>query len=348
MRRGNLRWLVVLLLAFATIFTASSVHGATTSLHTAKKKVTIAFIQIGISANPFWADQARGASEAGRRLGITVRNISGNQKIADQVQRMNEAIDQHVSAIEIIPLDPSSIAPALARAQKAHIPVLVLYSVAPRASMISGFDDYHSGQIVGQYAVQVLKQKKGSVKGKLAVLRGALGQTLDNLRTTGFTDVFKTYPGVKIVSEQPTDWTAQKAVSIMQDWLVKYPDLTMVYGLSDTITVPAINVAQRNPSGKGILFASVDGDPIGLQAIKAGTLAATALYGPIYAGFRFTEMAYHLALHQPMPRVRYLNSALVTTQNINAATRMENAMSNQIHTFNFDQSLSSALNQYAH
>jgi ABC-type sugar transport system substrate-binding protein len=342
-RGVTLRWVSVLLVAGATFSGA-----ATPNAHAAGKKLTIAFIQIGISANPFWADQARGATEAGRRLGINVRNISGNQKIADQVQRMNEAIDQHVDAIEIIPLDPKSIEPALIRARRAHIPVLVLYSVAKDATMISGFDDYHSGQIVGQYTAQVLQKKYGSVKGKVAVLRGALGQTLDSLRTNGFVNVLKKSSGIQVVSEQPTDWTADKAVSIMQDWLVKYPDLTVVYGLSDTITVPALNVALRNPNGKNILFASIDGDPIGLTAIKNGQMLATALYGPIYAGFRFTEMAYHLAKHQAMPRVRYLNSALVTQSNINAALAMENAMSNHIHTFNFDQGLTAALKQYSH
>lgn len=343
-KHGTLRWVSVLLVTLTTFFTAANVR----TTHAAGKKLTIAFIQIGISANPFWADQARGASEAGRRLGINVRNISGNQKISDQVQRLNEAIDQHVDAIEIIPLDPKSIEPALKRAQKAHIPVLVLYSVAPHATMISGFDDYHSGKIVGDYAARVLKQKFGSVKGKVAVLRGALGQTLDSLRTNGFTNVLKKSPGIQVVAEQPTDWTADKAVSIMQDWLVKYPDLTLVYGLSDTITVPALDVALRNPNGKHILFASIDGDPIGLTAIKNGQMLATALYGPIYAGFRFTEMAYNLAKHHKMPHVRYLKSALVTQQNINAALRMENAMSKQIHRFNFDQGLATALKQYAH
>jgi ABC-type sugar transport system substrate-binding protein len=342
--RASLRWIPVLLVVAATFFTAANVNRA----HAASKKLTIAFIQIGISANPFWADQARGATEAGRRLGITVRNISGNQKISDQVQRMNEAIDQHVDAIEIVPLDPKSIEPALKRAQKAHIPVLVLYSVAPNATMISGFDDYNSGKIVGNYVSQVLKQKYGSVKGKVAVLRGALGQTLDSLRTNGFVNVLKQSPNIQVVSEQPTDWTADKAVSIMQDWLAKYPDLTVVYGLSDTITVPALDVALRNPAGKNILFASIDGDPIGLTAIKNHQMLATALYGPIYAGYRFTEMAYNLAKHHAMPHTRYLKSALVTQTNINAAVRMENAMSNQIHTFNFDQSLASALQKYSH
>ena len=51
-------------------------------------------------------------------------------------------------------------------------------------------------------------------------------------------------PGVQVVDVQPTGWTADKASSIMQDWPVKYSDLT-VYALSDTLAVPAMNVAER-------------------------------------------------------------------------------------------------------
>lgn len=332
----------VFLAASLVLCGSEAAHGAAPGA----KKLTIAFIQIGLT-NPFWIDQARGATEAAARMGFKVENISGNLKIADQVQRMNDAIDQHVDAIEIIPIDPTSIGPALIRAQKAHIPTLVLYSDAPTATSISGFDEYQSGHQVGVYAAQVLKQKFGKVQGQIAILKGQLGQTLDKTRTGGFTDVMKQYPNVKIVDAQPTDWTADKAVALMQDWLVKYPNLTMVYGLSDTITVPAINVAQRSPTGKNILFASIDGDPIGITAIKAGTLSCTALYGPIYAGYRFTEIAYKLATHTSVPHVDYLTSALVTTKNVGAALKMENDMSNHIHTFNFDQTLGQALASYA-
>ena len=31
----------------------------------------------------------------------------------------------------------------------------------------------------------------------------------------------------------------------MQDWLVKYPDLALVYALSDTLAVPAVTVTDR-------------------------------------------------------------------------------------------------------
>ena len=53
-------------------------------------------------------------------------------------------------------------------------------------------------------------------------------------------------PGVQVVDVQPTGWTADKASSIRcRNWLVKYSDLTMVYALSDTLAVPAMNVAER-------------------------------------------------------------------------------------------------------
>jgi ribose transport system substrate-binding protein len=197
------------------------------------------------------------------------------------------------------------------------------------------------------YSAQYLKQKYGSVKGNIAVLRGVLGQSLDAPRTNGFTDVLTKYPSVKVVAEEPTEWAADKASSIMQDWLVKYPSLTMVYGLSDTITVPAINVAERSASGRSSLFSSIDGDPIGIQAIQQGKMIATAMYGPIYAGFHFAEMANNMLKRYKSGNMHQgsslLHSALVTRANVAAAVRASNLMSSRIHTFNFNRPLSSIL-----
>jgi ABC-type sugar transport system substrate-binding protein len=345
--RGALQLLAIVLVLATTLFSTDRVRGAASNHPGAVPAPTIAFIQIGISQNPFWADQARGATEAGRRLGVKVLNLSGDLKISTQIARMNDMINRHVDAIMIIPVDAKAIVPALNRAAKAHIPTLVLYSVDRQATMLSGFDEYDSGHIVGVYAAQYLKKKLGAVKGKLAVLRGILGQSLDAPRTNGFTDVLTKYSGMKVVAEQPTEWQADKAAAIMQDWLVKYPDLTLVYGLSDTITVPAINVAARSPSGRNILFFSIDGDPIGIQAIQQGKMLATALYGPIYAGFHFTVMAYNMIKRyksgQMQQGTSLLSSALVTQENVAAAVRATQLMSSQIHTFNFNRPLARIL-----
>ena len=55
----------------------------------------------------------------------------------------------------------------------------------------------------------------------------------------------KTQKGVKVDAVEPTGWAAAKASAAMQDFLVKYPSLGFVYTLSDTLALPAANIAQR-------------------------------------------------------------------------------------------------------
>ncbi len=263
--------------------------------------MTVGFIQIDLT-NPFHIDQARGATEAGRRYGFTVQNLSGHGSVNQQLQEFNNLIDQHVAAIMLLPIDVTAFGPALDRARRAGIPVLVLYSASPKATMSSGFDERETGALVARYAVGLLTKKYGKAQGQVAILQGIVAQGLNKDRTGGFVDEMRQHAGVTIVSQQGTDWLPDKAAAVMQDWLVRYPNLALVYGLSDTITVPAINVAARENRVGPIMFTSVDGDPIGLTAIQQGKLQCTAVYAPIYAGFRFGEMAYNLAKGKPRLR----------------------------------------------
>ena len=97
----------------------------------------------------------------------------------------------------------------------------------------------------------------------------------------------------------------------MQDWLVKYPDLTMVYALSDTLAVPAMNVAERqqrlctqtadwttNPAC--VMFVSVDG--IFTDEVVKGRLYSTELYSPEWSGYAFAELANAVATKATSPR----------------------------------------------
>src|SRR5919205_734437 len=82
-------------------------------------------------------------------------------------------------------------------------------------------------------------------KGEVAVMSGILGQPASDLRAKGFTDYMKTQKGVKVDAVQPTNWAADKASAAMQDFLVKFPNLGFVYTLSDTLALPAANIADR-------------------------------------------------------------------------------------------------------
>ena len=186
----------------------------------------------------------KAAAEAGRRLGFTFKAVSGNNNPSDQASVMKQLVDQGVDVIMLNAIDPKAMAPALAYAKQKGVKVLNLYGVEPKATASVTFDEIRSGQVDAKYAAMLLKKRYGSLKGKVAVLMGIIGQPASDLRAKGFVDYMKKN-GVDVVSQQPTGWQADKASAAMQDWLVKYPDLALVYALSDTLAVPAVTVTDR-------------------------------------------------------------------------------------------------------
>ena len=164
----------------------------------------------------------------------------------------------------------------------------------------------------------------------------------------GFIDFMKKQSGVKVVATQPTDWTADKASSTMQDWLVKYPDLSMIYGLSDTIAVPAVNVAQRQnrlctqqknwtSNSNCIIFVSVDG--IFLNEVVKGRLFSSELYSPYWTGYAFSNIAAQMAKGKSVKKLNMVDSLLVTPKNAACVTKMATDMQTKLKTFPFVGSL---------
>jgi len=352
MRRKG--WIVVPLLVVAalSVTACGSSSGGGSSKHP-----TIAWIQIGAN-NPFWTAENVGAAAAAKRAGFKFRTLSGNNSVSTQSQEIEQLANEKVSAILLTAIDPASVSTALNYAKQRGVPVISLYSTTNDATMSAGFDEAAVGRTMAAFSVNLLKQRYGTAKGDVAVLGLALGQTLEQYRIGGFVNFMKQYPGIHVVAEEPTNSLADTAQSLMQDWLTRFPKLSLVYGGSDTVTVPAITVAQRsnkvcnvpqsgwksNPSC--IMFTSVDGDPIGITAIKQGTLAGTDLYAPYWAGYQFAMMGYNLATKKIKPHTIVLQALPVDQSNVACVQKMQNAMASQTKTFNFNGTLAQIAQRY--
>ena len=124
------------------------------------------------------------------------------------------------------------------------------------------------------------------MKGEVANLQGLLGQGLNTDRSGGFTDVMAQYPGVKVVAQEPTSWDPTKAVSVTENWMTAYPNLDLIYGNSDSLTVPAAKVVERAGKKDQIMLVSVDGTAAAAsRRCKSGALKSTVLLAPQYSGF---------------------------------------------------------------
>jgi ABC-type sugar transport system substrate-binding protein len=306
----------------------------------------IGLVQLGTD-NPFWIAQVAGGSEAARRYGFELIVTSGEGDISRQVDAFEDLVNQGVDAISINPLDANAFSQVMQAADAAGIPVVCLFSQMDGCVTVLGFEERVNGGLVGQYAVQLLTQKYGEPRGRVAILLGALGQDINTNRAGGFTDVLANFPGIEVVAAESTgNWEADRAVALTENWLTAYPDLDLIYGLSDSLTVPASNVLRR--AGRDdIMLVSYDGTEIGLSGVADGSLRSTVALLPQYNGFWNVYVAYLVAKGVEMPSTYYMPGAMVTTENLAGFQMLSVDLADNITRFPFELPVGNIVDAYA-
>jgi ribose transport system substrate-binding protein len=309
-------------------------------------KITVGLVQLGTD-NPFWIAQVEGGEEAARRYGFDLLVTSGEGDVTKQVEAFEDLVNQGVSVISINPLDANAFGPAMQKAADANIPVVCLFSKIEGCATVLGFEEVANGRLVGEYAVQLLTEKYGEPRGNVAILLGALGQDINTNRAGGFESVISQYPNIQIVAQESTgNWEADKAVALTENWLTAYPDLDLIYGLSDSLTVPASDVLKR-AGREDILLVSYDGTEVGLAGVADGSLQSTVALLPQYNGFWNVYTAYLVAKGVQMPETYFMPGAMVTGPNLAGFQQLSVDLAENITSFPFELPVASIVADYA-
>jgi ABC-type sugar transport system substrate-binding protein len=295
----------------------------------------IGLVQLGTD-NAFWIAQVAGGQEAARRNGFELIVTSGEGDVTRQVEAFENLVNQGVNAIAINPLDAQAFGPAMEAAAAANIPVVCLFSMIEGCVTVLGFEERVNGGLVAQYAVQLLTEKYGEPRGNVAILLGALGQDINTNRAGGFTDVLANYANITVVAAESTgNWEADRAVALTENWLTAYPDLDLIYGLSDSLTVPASDVLKR-AAREDIMLVSYDGTEVGLAGVADGSLRSTVALLPQYNGFWNVYAAYLVASGVQFPTTYYMPGAMVTTENLAGFQQLSVDLAENIGIFPFE------------
>jgi simple sugar transport system substrate-binding protein len=106
----------------------------------------------------FWSVAKRGAQQAAKDLGITLRYSESNNDPKRQAQLILAAVSQRVNGLAVSAPNPSALKNALARAGRANIPIITLNSGADQFKQLGAMT--HVGQtetVAGQGAGERLK-----------------------------------------------------------------------------------------------------------------------------------------------------------------------------------------------
>lgn len=214
---------------------------------------------------------------------------SANGDVATQASQVDQLINQKVDAIIIVPVQADSLAPQMASAKAANIPVIAVNTAlsdqgALKSSVLP--DDVAAGA----QEMEMMAQKLGG-RGNIVVLQGPLGSSPELDRTKGIKDTLAKYPDIKILAMDTANWKRDEAVNKVKNWLSSFGDqINGIVSENDDMGLGAVQALSE--AGKSIPVVGIDGIQDGLQAVKDGKFIGTSLqHGRV-------EMAEGLAVAQ--------------------------------------------------
>jgi len=141
-----------------------------------------------------------------------------------------------------------------------------------------GSDNVEGGRMAGVFIADQL-----GGEGKVAVLRGRLGNPVELQRYEGFIEAIGEYPDIELVAEGVANWEADEGYTVMEDFLTAHPEIQAVFAESDRMILGASQAAEA--AGRDdIILVGLDGIVDALRAVKDGDIAADVAQRPDLMG----------------------------------------------------------------
>ncbi len=268
--------LVVGMLSFVGCSKESAKKEAANEKKSSLVKSEYRFVMIPILAQA-WFDIVYNASvEAANTLGdalgtkITIDyQASKEADLVAQNELFEKAIATKPDGIAIDCIDPKAQLPIIKEAQRQGIPVVLFAAVSPEGELIPyiGNDFYEQGMFAGKELL-----KRINYKGKVAIIHGVPTNSPHVARFNAYNDLFKQYPGVKVVAtafDYDDIENAQKEAAAI---LSAHPDLAG-FAVCDAAGPIGVGVALKEAKKVGqVKFVGIDDLPQLQEMMREGVL----------------------------------------------------------------------------
>ena len=252
---------------------------AATKQPAAKGKQIIAFSLKTITNDDFQKAIADSIKKSVEDSGYEFMLVTAGTQtaVATQVNQIEDLITKGVTAMIVSPMDSKAVVPALKKVKAAGIPVvLVDQGIEPGnedlyLTFIST-DNFNAGKVAGQ------RMAKEVGKGNVLLVRGANGSSAGDQRADGFKAGIKG-SDVKIVGEQPGDWSNDKSMQVTENMLQANPQVGGIFSCSDVMLDGILQALDSNKR-KVDKIISVDGSKKAVDLIAEGKILGSMAQFP--------------------------------------------------------------------
>jgi ABC-type sugar transport system substrate-binding protein len=277
---------------------------------------------VGVSLNslqfPFVVTMNSAMKTTAKYNGVALNVVDSRNSVATELSQVEDLIQRRPKVIVLDPVDAKSSQAAGRRINAAGIPLVEVDNKFLDGSGIKvksyiGTDAVESGRLEAEYINKALPDG-----GNILYLVGVYGAPWTDQRKAGFDEVL--HKNIHVVTETQAQGSRAAAKSVMEDLLHRYPDAGDVQGVvaqNDEMALGAISAIQGAGRMKQFpLIVSVDGEPAGLAAIKAGTLTATVKQGADDIGRTAITVAKKVAAGQSVKSKYIIPYTVITKQNV--------------------------------
>lgn len=245
-----------------------------------------------------------------------------------QCQQIDSFIREKVDLLIVSPNEAEAVRPAVTRAYRAGIPVIVAdrrVSGNEWTAFIGG-DNKRVGNLMGEWIVRH-QEKVGRPLQVLEVM-GLPGSTPAVLRHEGMMETLQGQPTV--VSSVVGIWQQDSARNAVAQFVRTHPNIDLVVAQNDLMAVGAASAIRKKVPVMG-----VDGVSVGLEAIAAGCIECTATYSS--RGDMVIKTAHNILMDEAFVRDTVLETTMIDEDAAKALLMQHNERLHDLETLHVVQ-----------
>ncbi len=266
------------------------------------KHLVVGFAQVGAESE--WrTGNTQSIQDAAESLGVELKFIDGQQVQENQIAAIRTFIAQQVDVIGVSPVVETGWESVFQEAKDANIPIILVdrQAAVPEDLYATrlGSDFAEEGRNAARVMVKLLDGK-----GSIVELTGTKDSAPALDRYSGFREVLKNYPEIKIIASESGDFTRARGKEVMDDLLRKHgKDIDALYSHNDDMAIGAIKAIENYglKPGQDIKIVSIDAIRDAFQAMIDGKLNATVECNPLL-GPKFFDLALQVVNGEKVPK----------------------------------------------
>lgn len=257
-----------------------------------------------------------------------------------QARQIDSLVNAKVDLLVVAPSDVKTVAPAIERAYRAGIPVILYDRMIESTHYTAyiGTDNVAIGKEVADYLAHQLQGR-----GTVVEITGERGSTPVADRHRGFMQGMKAFPQIQVVTLEG-DWNLAGAKKLMRQYMDAGKPVDAVFGHNDAEAWGAQQAAKEKNREKQMLFVGIDGLPgenQGVDLVAKGVMTASYIYPT--KGEAIVPLAMNILQGKPYKRMNYFQSALVTAENAKLIDMQYKEIEDQTADLN---TIYSSINEY--